>query len=156
MAPHPHLSRRAQVTMETWSGIVIFVLLVSAAIFCILVTFLICKRKRARRQREREMVKEQSRPFVAQQYTPYENGGGNTEYNSHKSRTVQEHRVLQNPTRDMELETNAPIELQGGLQTSVGTSDARNGPQEVDGHPASVTGAHDVSPIEMPAHATMR
>jgi hypothetical protein len=142
--------------MQTWSGIVIFVLLVGAAIFCILVIFLICKRKRARRQRERKMVEEQTRPFVAQTYTPYENGGGHTEYDAHKSQTVQEHRVLQTPTRCMELETNAPIELEDGLQTSMGATDARNGPQEVDGHPVPVTGAHDVSPIEMPAHATMR
>jgi hypothetical protein len=156
MAPHLHLSRRAQVTADTWYGIVIFVLLVGAAVFCIVATFLICKRKRARRQRERKMVEEQAQPFAAPPYTPYENGGGHTEYNAHKSRAVQEHRVHQTPNRGMKLETNAPIELQGGVQTSVWTTDAGNGPQEADGHPVSLTGAHDVSPIEMPTHTTPR
>jgi flagellar biosynthesis/type III secretory pathway M-ring protein FliF/YscJ len=156
MVPHPHLSRRAHVTANGWAGILIIVLLVAAAVFCILVTLLICKRKRARRQRERKMVEEQSRPFVAQQYTPYESSGAHPEYNPHKSQAVQAYRAPVSQSRVMELETNAPIELQGGLRTDVAATDARNGAQQLDGHPVPVMDAHDVSPIEMPAHTTMR
>jgi hypothetical protein len=142
MAPIQHLSRRAQVTVNGWAGILIIVLLVAAALFCIVVTLLICKRKRARRQRERKMMEEQSRPFVAQQYTP--------------EHSTYEHRVPESQTRGVELESNGPTELHGGMGADVGATDASNGPHQIDGFAAPATGMHDVSPIEMPAHASMR
>jgi hypothetical protein len=154
MPPHHPLSPRAQVTVNGWAGILIIVLLVAAFLFVILTTLLICKRKRARRQREREMVEEQSRPFVARAYdggahninTPLYNSNGNA---------AQEHRYYVPENHGVELESNAPkpIELQGGM---AGATNATRAPQQIERFEAPATGAHDVSPVEMPAHAVMR
>jgi hypothetical protein len=71
MAPHSHHSKRAEVQLSDTADIILSVLFVSAAVFIIGAVLLICKRKRARKQRQRRLVQEQnSRPFVAPESQP--------------------------------------------------------------------------------------
>jgi hypothetical protein len=139
--PPQHLSRRAQTTVPRWAGILILTILVSAALFCILVTMLIFKRKRARKLRERKMAEEQLQPFVSQPFDAGAHVHRASEHSAYRYHETKDH-------RGVELESNAPapIELQGAV-----------GPTpQVQRHEVPATGAHEVSPIEMPAHASLR
>jgi flagellar biosynthesis/type III secretory pathway M-ring protein FliF/YscJ len=137
MPPH-HLSRRAQNKVAGWIGILIIVILGTATLFCIIVGILVCRRKRARKQRERKMTEEQTRPFVTQ---AYDGGAHAQEHSTHRYYEAE-------GQRGVELESNAsvPVELQG----EVGTA------PQIQRHEVPATSAHDVSPIEMPAHAAVR
>jgi hypothetical protein len=139
--PPQHLSRRAQTTVPRWAGILVLVILVSAALFCILVTILIFKRKRARKQRERKMAEEQLQPFVTQAYDAGAHADAAPEHSAYPYYEAKNQ-------RGVELESNAPapIELQGGV-----------GPTpQIQRHEVPATGTHEVSPIELPAHASLR
>jgi hypothetical protein len=143
MAPHPPLSRRAQVTVNGWAGILIIVLLVAAALFCILAVLLIIKRKRARRQRQRQLIEEQqSRPFVAQQNNTPKQSSIAPVHNAHEYRAV---------VNEPEPDVTGPSELQGGV-----TEDARMTPQQIDGYAAPAAAAYDGRAVEMPAQTVAR
>lgn len=128
MAPQ-NLSRRAQVTVNGWAGILIIVILVCTALFCIGIVFLICRSKRARKQRQQKLIGEQEAP-VAQSY------------NAH------EYRMVELDGEDVEM---GPAELQGGV-----AGDARMKPQLLDGYVAPAAAAYDGRVVEMPAQTVTR
>jgi hypothetical protein len=136
MSPH-YLSPRAQVTVNGWAGILIIVILVCAAIFCIGAVLLICKRKRARKQRQQKLTEVQNTlsKSIAQPQS----------YNAH------EYRMIPNGGDDLELGTRGPVELQG-----VASQDARLKPQQLDGYAASAAVGYDGRAVEMPAQTEMR
>jgi preprotein translocase subunit SecG len=139
MAP-THLSRRAQVTVNGWAGILTIVILVAAALFCILAVLLIIKRKRARRVRQRKLAEEQeSRPFVAQENNalPVAFNAQPTAYSAPESHAV-ENKHVDIPT--------GPSELQAGM-----AEEARMTPQQLDGYAAPATAGYDGRAVEMPA-----
>lgn len=140
MPPHAHFTRRARVTINGWAGILTIVILVSAALFCIVVTVIICRRKRARRQRERKMLGEQQRqPFVAQQHQQQPFVA--QEYNGY--------RIAANGNPDdrevVELATTSPAESHAGS----GAVEVK--PQQIDGYVAPATMGYDGRAVEMPA-----
>ena len=135
MAPHQHLSPRAQITVEGWVDILTIVSVVVCILFCTGAVLVICKRKRARKHRQRILLEEQeSRPFVAQEHS------------------AQEYRVPADQRGDMGFGTGGPIELQGGV---VGDLAGRQ-PQQIDGYVAPAMAGYDGKPVEMPAQTATR
>jgi uncharacterized protein HemX len=146
MAPHPHHAKRASVQLSSTADIVLSVLLLVAAIFIIGVVLLICKRKRARKQRQRKLVQQQeSRPFVAPEPQP-------VAAQESQPFMAQEYRMEQPQQAEMPADPRAPIELQGGVVDDA----SRREPQQIDGFVAPATAAHDARPVEMAAQSVAR
>ncbi|QRD07220.1 hypothetical protein JI435_124220 [Parastagonospora nodorum SN15] len=133
MPPH-HLSRRAQVTVTGWAGILIIVIVVCAVLFCTVALFCIFKNKRARRQRERKLIAEQHTGSPAYKAQPQH---------------VHEYRAVANDPNEVELETRGPVELHG-------ERDGRTEPQQLDGFAAPAMEAYDGRPVEMPVQTATR
>ena len=132
MAPH-HLSRRAQLSVDTWVLIASFCTIVPGLIFCVVVTVIILRRKRARKARER-MFKEEAerRTLIAQERVEGE------VWNS------------ENRRGHMGQGGHDPIELQGAGEVGNGR------PQQLDGFPAPAMMGYDGKPVEMPAQMVTR
>lgn len=139
--PPLHLSRRAQVTVTGWAGILIIVLVVCAVLFCTVALFCIFKNKRARRQRERKFIAEQQ---VA----------GSLAYKSPvaQPQRVHEYRAVENDPSEVELEVRGPVELHGGIRGG----DENIRPQQLDGYAAPAVSAYDGRPVEMPVQTATR
>jgi hypothetical protein len=133
MPPHL-LFPRAQVTVNGWAGILIIIILVCAALFCIGTIILICKRKRARRQRQKELMELQANP-IAQSY---------------KTPMAHEYRMVGNSSGE-DVELNGPAELYGRV-----VEDEMVKPQQLDGYVAPATAAYDGRAVEMPAQTATR
>jgi preprotein translocase subunit SecG len=141
--PAHHFSPRTQVTANGWAGILIIVILVCAVFFCIGAVLLICKRKRARKQRQQKLADVQSAlsNSIAQTYkAPVA-----LSYNAH------EYRMVGNGGDYVELGTRGPVELQGGVH-----EDARTDPQQLDGYAAPGAVGYDGRAVEMPAQTVTR
>jgi hypothetical protein len=141
--PLHHLSPRTQVTVNGWAGILIIVILVCAAFFCIGAVLLICKRKRARKQRQQKLAEVQSAlsNSIAQ---PYKAAVAHS-YNTH------EYHMVGNGGDDVELGTRGPVELQSGMH-----EDTRTNPQLLDGYAAPAAVGYDGRAVEMPAQIVTR
>jgi hypothetical protein len=159
MAPHQHLSKRAQITINGAGGIVLLVLLIVGALFCIVTVVLICKRKRTRKQNQRKLagaqesqpfVAQESQPFVAQESQPFV-AQESQPFVAQEPRpyVVQEYRM---PGNRVEMESQGVVELQGGVVDDPSTRK----PQQLDGFVAPAATAYDGRPVEMAAQSSSR
>jgi len=138
MPPH-HLSRRAQVTVTGWAGILIIVLVVCAVLFATVAIFCIFKNKRARRQRERKLLAEQQAGLAYKSRVA-------------QSQRVHQYRAVENNPHEVELESRGLAELHSGVRGG----DENVGPQQLDGYAAPAVSAYDGRPVEMPVHTAIR
>jgi hypothetical protein len=151
MAPHQHLSKRAQITINGAGGIVLLVLLIVGALFCIVTVVLICKRKRTRKQNQRKLVGgQESQPFVAQESQPFVAQESQPFVAQEPQPYVaQEYRI---PGNRVEMESQGVVELQGGVIDDPSTRK----PQQLDGFVAPAATAYDGRPVEMAAQSSAR
>ncbi|KAH7381173.1 hypothetical protein DE146DRAFT_278235 [Phaeosphaeria sp. MPI-PUGE-AT-0046c] len=141
MAPHQHLTRRAEITTNIWLDILALVIGGLGALFIIVVTCIIFRRKRARRHRERKMLAEQEtralcmpEPATTKTYL-----FAAPPYNAHEARVA--HGGPPEPSTGREN----PIELSGTI-----AEETRTSPQQLDGRVAPALAAYNGKPVEMP------
>ncbi|KAF2825507.1 hypothetical protein CC86DRAFT_44027 [Ophiobolus disseminans] len=131
MAPHQHLSRRAEITVAGWTGILFLIVLVPGGIFCIVAAVIIWRRKRAQKERQRKLSEEQEHYSLMAQ-----------------ERLVQETWAREDFRGDLGQGREGPIELQGGV--------VDHEVQQLDGFAAPAMTGYDGKPLELPAQTVVR